>query len=365
MKTVCNLDMCTGCMLCCEICPKDAITIKDDFLHYNALINENKCISCNICENYCPQNNLPVLHKPFWYKQGWSNNIQQREVSSSGGVATELMRVFLKEGGIVCSCKFQDGAFKFDLVDSTDKLKCFSGSKYVKSNPYGVYKIIKEKISHFEKVLFIGLPCQVASLINYVGYSEYLYTIDLICHGTPSPKVLKEYLFQQNILIDRNINLSFRNKQEFKLFKDNNPIENGRQDNYMAAFLSGLSYTDNCYKCQYAKFYRVSDITLGDSWGSSLPKDEIRKGISLILCQSEKGIDLVKKSNVSLFDVNIDKAINANQQLIYPSLKPRKRDYFLKKVRSGKNINRIMFRVCPKNEIKNNLKRLLTFLRLR
>lgn len=39
----------------------------------------------------------------------------------------------------------------------------------MKSNPYGIYKIIKKKILNGEKILFVGLPCQVGAVINYVG----------------------------------------------------------------------------------------------------------------------------------------------------------------------------------------------------
>ena len=40
MKTVCKLDQCTGCMACIDICPKDAVRIKDSLISYNAIIDE-------------------------------------------------------------------------------------------------------------------------------------------------------------------------------------------------------------------------------------------------------------------------------------------------------------------------------------
>ena len=55
-----------------------------------------------------------------------------------------------------------------------------------------------------------------------------------------------------------------------------------------AMFLNSTSYTENCYECKYAKTERISDLTLGDSWGSRLTEDEIHKGVSLALCQTEK-----------------------------------------------------------------------------
>lgn len=365
MKTVCELNMCAGCKLCKEICPQKAISIKDDYLHYNAIIDENKCVSCMMCENKCPQNKAPSFATPFWYKQGWSNDKEQRKLSSSGGVAFELMKYFLNSGGSVCSCLFRQGEFIFDFISSEDGIHRFRGSKYVKSNPEGIYRRIKKKIANKEKVLFIGLPCQAASVVNYVGHSEFLYTVDLICHGTPSPNVLYEYLKQKKVPITDDSDFAFRKQQEYRLFIDGKPIEAGTQDNYTTAFLTSLSYTENCYRCRYARFDRVTDITLGDSWDSELSDEEAQKGISLILCQTAKGIALVENSNIKLFDVDIKKAVRANHQLEYPSVAPKHREYFLQKVRNGKKLDLLMLRVFPKREVKNMVKRLLSFLRVK
>lgn len=67
----------------------------------------------------------------------------------------------------------------------------FAGSKYVKSNPEGSYKKIRKLLSEERTVLFIGLPFQCAALKKATEKSikGHLYTVDLICHGTPSPKV--------------------------------------------------------------------------------------------------------------------------------------------------------------------------------
>ena len=48
------------------------------------------------------------------------------------------------------------------------------------------------------EVCFIGTPCQVYGLKSYLR-KEYdnLVTVDLVCHGTPSPKLWKKYLDEQ------------------------------------------------------------------------------------------------------------------------------------------------------------------------
>lgn len=49
MKTVCEVNKCAGCMACVDICPKGAITVKDDLSAYNAVIDPEKCIGCDSC----------------------------------------------------------------------------------------------------------------------------------------------------------------------------------------------------------------------------------------------------------------------------------------------------------------------------
>lgn len=68
---------------------------------------------------------------------------------------------------------------------------------------------------------------------------------------------------------------------------------------YTMSFLSSLNYTENCYYCRYATDKRVGDITIGDAWGSDL-KEEIDNGISLIMCQTEKGEELLE-AGICLF----------------------------------------------------------------
>ena len=58
-----------------------------------------------------------------------------------------------------------------------------------------IYILIKEKLSERTPVLFTGVPCQVAALYSVVGRkNKNLYTIDMVCHGVSSYKVLEKYL---------------------------------------------------------------------------------------------------------------------------------------------------------------------------
>lgn len=132
--------------------------------------------------------------------------------SSSGGVAAAIERAFIKNGGIVCSCTFNFGKFEFDFAESEDEVSKFTGSKYVKSNPEGIYKKILEKLKLGRKVLFVGLPCQVTAVRHYTRNHQNLYTIDLICHGTPSPQILDSFLSDYGIRLTEIQSIRFRKK---------------------------------------------------------------------------------------------------------------------------------------------------------
>lgn len=365
MKTVCEKNKCAGCMACVDMCPKQAIEVKDELSSYNADIGD-ECIDCGLCHRLCPQNNTPELVKPKVWYQGWAKDSDIRANSSSGGFATALSLSFVENGGIVYTCKFDNGSFTFAKATSADEVKKLKGSKYVKSNPSGVYEIIKKDLLAGRSVLFIGLPCQVAALKNTVDSvdNRELYTVDLICHGTPSPKLLNSFLEKYNRPLDSINNISFRKKNKMQIWGDNKGIiTKGVSDKYTIAFLKGLTYTENCYKCLYARRERVSDITLGDSWGSQL-LEEKDKGISLALCQTEKGIELLKNANIELKDVDLEKAIMNNQQLKHPFIIPKSRKKFFEHIKNGKKFNSEVFRCFPKDCIKQNIKSILIKLKL-
>ena len=98
-----------------------------------------------------------------WF-QGWSNNEDVRKISSSGGITAELSKTVIKKGGIICSCKFENGDFVFRCVETEIELSGFAGSKYVKSNSDGVYIEVLKYLNSDRNVLFIGLPCQCAAV---------------------------------------------------------------------------------------------------------------------------------------------------------------------------------------------------------
>lgn len=336
MITVCHLNKCAGCKGCIHKCPRGAIHIEDSIEAMNAIIEESLCINCNACHDVCPVNNPPEFKKTKYWIQGWSEIEELRCESSSGGVATALSNFFLRDGGVVCSCSYKNGKFIFTHAKSIDEVTQFVGSKYVKSNPDDVYEENMSILKSGKKLLFIGLPCQVAGMKNYLGceFDEQVYFVELICHGSPSPKVLESFFASNGLNILDIQNINFRKKMDFHVYTNNDKyqkcVPDSMRDLYSFTFLKGLTYTENCYTCNYARTERIADITLGDSWGSSLSNEEKRKGISLIMCQTDRGYNLVKEANIHIEDVDREKSIASNKQLREPSSMPFKRTFFIR-----------------------------------
>ena len=361
MKTVCELNMCNGCMACVEKCHRNAITIKDDLKYYNALVDTKKCVDCGLCTKVCPRENDNDMSKPKWWYQGWADS-EIREHASSGGAASAIIRAFIKHGGYVASCLFDSGKFVFEVTNEMAVARKFAGSKYVKSNPEKIYGKIQSLLKANQKVLFIGLPCQVAAVNQFIKDKTNLVTADLICHGTPSPYLLKKCLQEYGHDINTLTDINFRIKSLYELNRDGKPIAAFHtMDNYLIAFLHSYDYTENCYSCKFATLDRVSDITLGDSWGTEL-SGEVKNGVSLILCQSEKGKELIENAGLNLLDVDINNAISHNEQLNKPSKCGKSRDQFFENYNRYNNFGKALVKTAPGIVAKEKVKSIVKYI---
>lgn len=363
MEYVCKINMCTGCKVCLEACKQNAITILDDIESNNALIDEKRCIGCNLCRKVCPQIERVQRTMPIGWIQGWTNENIRRK-STSGGFCTAIMISFIRKGGFVCACKFCDGEYKYILTNKENEIDSFSGSKYVKSNPIGIYSLIDKALLEGNNVLFVGLPCHVAALKNYIRNATKLYTIELICHGTPSLQLLRLYLNEEvkNSSID---DIRFRLKDNYDNYEYKPIISPYVLDYYTLAFLKGLSFTENCYSCQYATIERVSDLMLGDSWGSELPKEEQKKGISLAFYQNEKGKELLESANLYMYEVDLERAKSFNSQLNGPVILPASRNIFMKQIKKNKRFKIAIKKALPKVYLTQCLKLMLIKIKLK
>lgn len=80
---------------------------------------------------------------------------------------------------------------------------------------------------------------------------------------------------------------------------------------------------DCCFKCEYARPDRESDITIGDFWGIDSFKPEMNDhlGVSLVIVHTQKGIRLFDCCSTSLETEQTDKEFCLQPNLVRPSPK--------------------------------------------
>lgn len=291
------------------------------------------CIECGACEYVCPFPALEHdLNRPHTAYAAWLKDKEICSASSSGGAAYAIGSRVLEKGGVVYGCTADGIDVRHIRVESIKDLKKLQGSKYVQSDVRELFSAVRNDLKNGCPVVFIGTPCQVAGLKRFIkNIPDNLLLVDIICHGTPSQRMLNEHIANvvPNNCID---NISFReggSRYILTLFVKNKKIwcadvwDEPLKDMYYRAFIDGISFRPSCHVCTFATAERVSDITIGDFWGlgeiDCLEKTE-QSGISLILPATAKGLNFTKElaDDMVLIERTVDEAVAGNDQLRHP-----------------------------------------------
>lgn len=329
-----NKKDCSGCHACASICPRNCISMIADnegFLYPS--IDKSKCIECGLCKKACPILNQQIDNKAIPKAFACFNkNEKIRLKSTSGGVFSALAEQILKQDGVVFGAAFnQEMEVVHQAIKSLDGLEKLRMSKYVQSRIGDSFKKAREFLQAGKIVLFTGTPCQIEGLKAYLKKDyDNLLTQDLICHGVPSPAILKEYIkYRQTEANQKISNIEFRSKQRgwnkktFALHYENGNVStvSAVKDGYMNMFFFNKNLRPSCHDCKFKKIGRLSDITLADFWGLKnvgLPHDfDDNKGVSLVLVHSQKGaaaFEMLKESIVSI-EVDFEKSVKKNPMI--------------------------------------------------
>ncbi len=347
MITIKDKKDCCGCHACASICAKHCITMQSDeegFLY--PVVDKDACTDCGLCEKVCPVINQSEPRKPLKVYAAKNKNEEIRRQSSSGGIFTLLAERVIVEGGVVFGARFDEN---WDVIhswaDTIEGIAAFRGSKYVQSTIGDTYREAKDFLKQGRKVLFSGTPCQIAGLKKYLCKEyENLLTVDVVCHGVPSPLVWRTYLDEtrKQFRAKRGVGkksvhlsmdelpvitgISFRDKTNgwkkygfclryaaskaakntasAPLYEEEKVLLQPFTENvFMKGFLANLYLRPSCYACAARSGKSGSDISIADFWGvqNYYPEFDDDKGVGLILINSEKGkeiYNLVDAQNV-------------------------------------------------------------------
>lgn len=351
---------CCGCGACEQKCPKQCIAmIEDAEGFFYPSVNKMKCIDCGVCEKVCPVINATegkqdVVAYAAYAAYANDNNLRMK--SSSGGLFTLFAMQILDQDGVVFGAAFDENFMVHHIaIESMEELSKLQGSKYIQSRIENTYREVAQYLKVGRKVLYTGTACQVAGLKKYLGKEyEQLYTIDVLCHGVPSPKVWKRYLDYQEKCHDGVVTRIFFRQKDFgwKTFALKIQFSNLSEykqiffdDFFMQMFLANICLRPSCHACKFKELDRPSDITIGDSWGieNYMPDMDDNNGTSVVLIRSSKGQKLFDlcQSEIKYKEAEVDK-------ILPPTADSRKsveihfgRTRFFKKLNAGCSIPKL------------------------
>lgn len=318
---------CTGCMACMNCCPVGAITQETD--RYGFImpkIHEDRCIDCGLCQRVCPLGKAEKT-EPLRAYAMYHQSRQVVETSSSGGVFYALASLALKENGIVFGCCYNEKEKQACLSDTDHvPLERLLRSKYVESFVGYGFQRVKKELETGRQVVFCATPCQAAGLASYLGRPyENLLIVDFTCGAVTAGKCLRDHLEKLEKKLGAPLSsLNFRDKHygwgQYCLTAD---FENGKRyrktamsDPYFFCFLRSSMQRFSCHGCRFADSH-VSDVVLADFWkyksfsvdgndgGSEDPKS--RRGISLALAMTQKGLEELKRAGERMHVEEVDK----------------------------------------------------------
>lgn len=224
--------------------------------------------------------------------------------SSSGGAFTALSNYFLENGNAVVAAiyNYETHTTEFEMILDKEQREKAKGSKYMQSKPNDIYR----KAYHWlienpkKELLFVGMGCQADGFRKFSelkGIRNRIYMVDIICHGSPSPKLWREYATSIQKKNGKITFLTFKDKRNGWKSPTAYVKVDGKEKSikdYVRVFYNGYALRPCCYECPYVTTERKIDITIGDFWHieKTIPEFYDPNGNSLFLIHTSRGCEL-------------------------------------------------------------------------
>lgn len=353
MEKICKVDSCTGCGLCTKVCPVSCISMTENMEGYSyPKIDNQKCINCEKCAKMCPSNNEFNKYSGSFY-MGWHKDDNVLLKSSSGGTVTALAQITFEKGGVVFGAymDLESHEIYHVEIDKEEDLDRIRLSKYYQGISCDTYARVKELIGQRKYVMFTGVACQIAGLLSYLGKekkSQYLLTVDVLCHGISNKSIVNGYLKDKEKKYQKKLTgYRFRVKPQdsdwwlggstrMRLdFNDGTRFVDSKEvGTFFVGFNKYLFLRKSCYECRYTGTDRISDITLADFWGikkSKIIQHEMSMGVSAISLNTDKAKSLINdlREKMVIKPVDPDEVVPYNQAFRKPAtINPNREQFF-------------------------------------
>lgn len=342
---------CCGCTACFNKCPVSCISMRqDEEGFYYPVVDINKCIFCGLCEEACP-----IVNPSDKYDIGKAFAVQHKDSetlyhSAAGGAYSALGEYILERNGVVYGAAYNEKmVVEHVRVFTKEQLPVFRSSKYVQSYQRDMFKSVEQDIKEGKLVCYSGTPCQIAGLRKYLGIDyDNLITVDLVCKGVGSPKVLKQYVDLMKKKYESDIvGMNFKRKTYgYHSSTMSVDFDNGKSysmggitDLMMRSFRANICLRPSCYECAFKGKDRVSDLTIFDCWNYKhlTGKKDNDKGHTSVLVHTNKGLEMLKQCDdkLTIDIIDRDKAIELDGVMVCNSvgIHPR-RNNFMKDLES-------------------------------
>lgn len=242
----------------------------------------------------------------------YAGRIKDRDVlahCSSGGAFTAISDLFLENDfALLCTTyNYDTNHAEFRLIFSKEERDKCRGSMYMQSIAQDTWQEALQWLKEHQekKLVFFGVGCQSAAfyrLCQLKHVRSRVTFVDIICHGSPSPLIWKQYaeaLSKNGRLSD----INFRDKRTGWSRSVGIAKVDGKEvslSKYRKVYSGKYSIRPCCSSCPYTEIQRYSDITIGDFWHmeKSMPDFMDEMGTSLFLLHTEQGrriFDLLKE----------------------------------------------------------------------
>lgn len=295
---------CTGCEACVQCCPHHALTMEPDGEgFFYPVLREDLCTRCGLCAAICPAaspERVPRTALPDTALAGTYREKSTLLSSASGGAFSAVVAAAGPDVVYGTAWTAPDTAACIRVTPET--MEPLRSSKYIQGRIHNAYLQVKQDLAEGRRVLFSGTPCQVAGLLTLLGERPAgLTTVEIVCHGTASPGLFRDYLASLGQEAGSPVrSFTFRKKSallgNWEAFRREARFENGKtdrtyQDPFTRLFLSRTILRPSCGNCSFAAPERVSDLVIGDYWGCGQNDPALynKGGVSIILPVTERG----------------------------------------------------------------------------
>ncbi len=309
-------NQCTGCGACAGAFPKFIRMVEDATHGQRPVVVQSKAghLASQKAKAVCAGEGsdwhiLPVRDEidaawgpvlKTW--EGWAEDAEIRHLGSSGGAVTGLGLFALESGyagGVVHVAACANDPRLNETVISHDRqgLMRGAGSRYGQASPVDALERI---MSSDEKVVFVGKPCDVASITKAMHNDAELadkiaLTIAIFCAGAPNlfatDALLKRLEVPKNATIS---DLRYRGKGWPGLMQATWTDEEGQEHKsrglpYGAGW-GGILQSHRRWRCRVCADHTgaFADISVGDPWHAP-PTGDQDAGRSLIVARTMRG----------------------------------------------------------------------------